>query len=226
MKEKTKTMLGCLAVLAIGLIEFFSVVWVYRSVQSGSAISVRLASGQPIAFLCQCLFGFLIPAALLILFALALKKEFASALYFRLQGKWQRICAAVLIAVILGLTVYGLIVKPDKASILLSLFYYLVFIGFGEEFVIRDACTWFLRHASWPLRYLLPNILFGALHLFADAGWGEISAKVLLRFLFTGTFLGYVFGGCLFQLFKERSGTIWLPVLLHGLMDYTVILTY
>ncbi len=226
MKEKSKTLLGCLAVLAIGLIEFISVVWFYRRVQSGTVISVRLASEQPTAFLGQCLLDFLIPAALLLFFVPVLKKDFASELYFKLQGNWQRISAAVLIAAILGLTMYGLIVKPDKASILLSLFYYLVFIGFGEEFVIRDACTWFLRHASWPLRYLLPNILFGALHLFADAGWGEISAKVLLRFLFTGTFLGYVFGGCLFQLFKERSGTIWLPVLLHGLMDYSIILTY
>ena len=226
MKEKSKTLLGCLAVLAIGLIEFISVVWFYRRVQSGTVISVRLASGQPTAFLCQCLLDFLIPAALLLFFVPVLKKDFASELYFKLQGNWQRISAAVLIAAILGLTMYGLIVKPDKAAILLSLFYYLVIISFAEEFVIHDACTWFLRHSSWPLRYLLPNILFGALHLFMDAGWAEISAEVLLRFLFSGTFLGYVFGGCLFQVFKEKSGTIWLPVLLHGLMDYTGILTY
>ena len=226
MKEKSKTLLGCLAVMAIGLIEFISTVWFYRSVQSGTVISVRLASGQPTAFLCQCLLIFLLPAALLILFVPVLKKDFASALYFKLQGKWQRISAAVLIAAILGLTMYGLIVKPDKAAILLSLFHYLVIISFAEEFVFHDACTWFLRHSSWPLRYLLPNILFGALHMFMDAGWAEISAEVLLRYILSGTFHGYVFGGCLFQFFKEKSGTIWLPVLLHGLMDYTVILTY
>ena len=223
---KKRAVRGIFAVLGIGALEFLITFLLYRGVRSGTVISVRQAAAQPAAFLLQCLRECLLPAALLLLFAVLLKKDFSSALYFRLRGKWQRTAAAILAAAILGFTLYGLVAKPNKASILVSLLYYLVVIAFSEEFVTRDACTWFLRDSSWPLRYLLPNILFGALHLFADAGWGEISAKVLLRFLFTGTFFGYVFGGCLFQLFKERSGTIWLPVLLHGLMDYTVMLTY
>ena len=226
MKKKKKALLGVLAVLVIGLIEFLLVIWLYRKIQSGAVISVRLASSQPSAFLCQCLLEFLFPAALLILFALALKKDFASSFCFRLQGKWQRITAAVLIAAILGLTAYGLIVKPDKTAILLSLFYYLVIIAFAEELVIRDACTWFLLDASWPLRYLLPNLLFAALHLFADTGWNEISGEVLLHYFVFGSFRGFFISGCLYQLFKEKSGSIWLPILLHGLLDYTTILTY
>ena len=129
-------------------------------------------------------------------------------------------------AAILGFTLYGLVAKPNKASILVSLLYYLVVIAFSEEFVTRDACTWFLRDSSWPLRYLLPNGIFALLHLFLYAEWGEIGAEVLIRFFTTGTFFGYVSMGCLFQLFKEKSGSIWLPVLLHGLMDYSVILKY
>ena len=147
-------------------------------------------------------------------------------MYMTLKGKWQRITAAVLIAAILGFTVYGLLAKPDRGSILLSLFYYLVIVAFAEEFVIRDACTYFLRDASWPLRYLLPNFFFALPHLFNYAGWGEISGGVLLNFLFNGILLGYVFGGCLLQLLKEKSGSIWLPVLLHCLMDYSTILKY
>ena len=99
-------------------------------------------------------------------------------------------------------------------------------IAFSEEFVTRDACTYFLRDSSWPLRYLLPNGIFALLHLFLYAEWGEIGAEVLIRFFTTGTFFGYVSMGCLFQLFKEKSGSLWLPVLLHGLMDYSVILKY
>ncbi|MBQ3973770.1 MAG: CPBP family intramembrane metalloprotease [Lachnospiraceae bacterium] len=38
--------------------------------------------------------------------------------------------------------------------------------------------------------------------------------------------LGYVFGGCLLQLLKEKSGSIWLPVLVHCLADYSIILKY
>jgi membrane protease YdiL (CAAX protease family) len=223
---KRKTVLGVLAVLGIGMLEFFITFQLYRGIQSGSAISVRHAAAQPVLFLLQCLRECLLPAALLILFAIVLKKDFASALSFRLRGKWQRTVAAILTAVIFGFTLYGLVAKQDKASVLFSLLYYLVIVAFSEEFVIRDACTWFLRDNSWPLRYLLPNAIFALLHLFLFAEWGEISGEVLIRFFTTGTFLGYVSMGCLFQLFKEKSGSLWLPVLLHGLMDYSVIPTY
>ena len=213
---KKKEVLGILAVLGIGALELFITFQLYRGIRSGTVISVRQAAVR------ECL----LPAALLLLFAVLLKKDFSSALYFRLRGKWQRTAAAILAAAILGFTLYGLAAKPNKASILVSLLYYLVVIAFSEEFVTRDACTWFLRDSSWPLRYLLPNGIFALLHLFLYAEWGEIGAEVLIRFFTTGTFFGYVSMGCLFQLFKEKSGSIWLPVLLHGLMDYSVILKY
>jgi len=223
---KRKTVLGVLAVLGIGMLEFFITFQLYRGIQSGSVISVRHAAAQPVLFLLQCLRECLLPAVLLILFAALLKKDFSSALYFRLWGKWQRAAAAILMAAILGFALYGLVTKQDKASVLISLLYYLVVVAFSEEFVIRDACTYLLRDSSWPLRYLLPNAIFALLHLFLYAEWGEIGAEVLIRFFTTGTFFGYVSMGCLFQLFKEKSGSIWLPVLLHGLMDYSVILKY
>jgi len=222
---KKKDLFGVLAVLGIGALEFLSTFLLYRGVQSGSVVSVHLAAAQPAAFLLQSLCECLLPAALLLFFAVLLKKEFASALFFRLRGKWQCAAATVLAAAILGLTLYGLVTKPDKASIPFSLLYYLVVVAFSEEFVIRDACTWFLRDSVWPLRYLLPNAIFALLHLFLYAEWGQISGEVLIGF-FSGSFLGYVLSGCLFQLFKEKSGSLWLPVLLHCLMDYSVILTY
>ena len=57
-------------------------------------------------------------------------------MYMNLKGKWQKITALILGVMILGLTVYGLVVKQDKNVILFSLFYYLVIIAFAEEFVI------------------------------------------------------------------------------------------
>ena len=225
-KEKRISLPRILAATAIGILQFMDVFLLYRRIQNGEVISVRLSSEQPMAFLLQCLLEFLFPAVLLILFALMLKRDFFSSMYMTLKGKWQRITAGILMAAILGFTIYGLAVKPDKVSILLSLFYYLVIIAFAEEFVIRDACTYFLRDASWPLRYLLPNFFFALPHVFNYAGWGTINGGVLINFLFNGVLLGYVLSGCLLQLLKEKSGSIWLPVLLHCLMDYSVILKY
>ena len=225
-KEKRISLPRILAATAIGILQFMDVFLLYRRIQNGEVISVRLSSEQPMAFLLQCLLEFLFPAVLLILFALMLKRDFFSSMYMTLKGKWQRITAGILMAAILGFTIYGLAVKPDKVSILLSLFYYLVIVAFAKEFVIRDACTYFLRDASWPLRYLLPNFFFALPHVFNYAGWGTINGGVLINFLFNGILLGYVLSGCLLQLLKEKSGSIWLPVLLHCLMDYSVILKY
>ncbi len=223
-EEKRTGLPGILAAAAVGVIEFLDVFLLYRKTQNGEVISVGLSSAQPAAFLLQSLREFLIPAVLLILFALVLKKDFRSGMYMTLKGKWQRIAAIVFIAAILGFTIYALVTKPDKAAILFSLFYYLVIIAFAEEFVMHDVCTFFLRDASWPLRYLLPNFFFALPHLFNYAGWGEISGGVVLNFLFNGILAGYIVGGCLLQLLKEKSGSIWLPVLLHCLLDYSIIL--
>ncbi len=197
----------------------------YPKARSGELLSVRRASENLSGILMQSVVPFLFPAALLILFALLLRKDFAQQMYMPLKGKWQRITAVIFISAILVLTGYCLIVKEDKGSVLFSLLYYSVFIAFAEEYVCRDVCTWFLRDFHWPVRYLIPNICFALLHVFSAANWGEITATSLLHFL-TADVLGLAAIGCLFQLFKEKSGTIWLPVLLHTLLDYSVVLNY
>lgn len=199
--------------------------YLWPKARSGELLSVRHASEYLPGIFMQSMITFMFPAALLILFALYLKKDFAKQMYMSLDGKWQRLTAALLISFILVLTCCCLIVKEDKISVLFSLLYYSVFIAFAEEYVCRDVCPWFLRDFSWPVRYLIPNICFALLHVFSYAGWGEITGAVLFHFL-TSQAAGLAAGGCLFQLLKEKSGTIWLPVLLHALMDYSVILTY
>ena len=199
--------------------------WLYPKARNGELLSVRHASENLSGIFVQSMITFLFPAALLILFMLLLKKDFVKQMYMQLEGKWQRITAGVFIVMILGLTFYCLIIKEDKVSVLFSLLYYLVFVAFAEEFTCRDVCTWFLRDHSWQVRYLLPNVCFALLHVFSAAEWGEITGAGLLHFI-TSEALGFAVAGCLLQLFKEKSGTIWLPVLLHTLMDYAIVLNY
>ena len=146
-------------------------------------------------------------------------------MYLKLEGKWQRISAAVLCAVILGITVYCMTVKEDKISVLFSLAFYLIPVSFSEEFICRDVSTYFLRDAEWPVRYLIPAACFSMLHIFSYSGWRQLTGTDIAVF-FTRGFLGFFIFGCLMQLLKEKSGTIWLPVLLHGLMDFTSVFSY
>ena len=217
---------GILLTLAVCGAEFLIVaLYLWPMSLRGELIPVRRAAENfPAAFI-QGMVPFLFPLGLFVLFALVLKKDFPARMYLGLRGRWQRVAALVLGAAILGLTVYCLIVKTDRAAVLWSLFYYLVFIGFEEEFICRDVCTDFLRDAEWPVRYLVPNLCFAMLHLFERTGWGAVTGADLLRFL-TTDLAGLTVSGCLFQLLKEKSGTLWLSVLLHAFLDYSVVLTY
>ena len=225
-KRKPDTAGGILLTLAVFGAEFLmTALYLWPKSLRGELIPVRRASEDLPAAFRQGMIPFLIPLCLFLLFAALLKRDFPVRMYLRLDGKWQRIAALVLAAGILGLTAYCLIVKENRITVLFSLFYYVVFVGFGEEFVCRDVCTDFLRNAPRPIRYLVPNLCFAMLHLFERTGWGTVTGADLVRFL-TADLAGLTVSGCLFQLFKERSGTIWLSVLLHALMDYSVVLTY
>ena len=99
-----------------------------------------------------------------------LRKNFVSEIYLKISEKKQKITVLILIAILLAVTVFCLITRADKITILYNLLYYTVFI--------------------------------------------------------TSNMLGLVLTGCIFQYLKEKSGTIWIPVLVHAILDYMVVLNY
>lgn len=121
------------------------------------------------------------------------------------------------------ITFVALVMKEDKITVLYSLLYYTVFVAFTEEFVVRDVCVYLLRAENKWVHYLVPNLLFAGMHLFAYADWGKITLSYVISFV-TSQMLGLVVIGCLFQFLKEKSGTIWVPVLVHAILDYSIVL--
>ncbi len=214
------------AVVLIHALEIGWAAWyMYGLKAKGKLLGVARASDDPLALLGQNLVESLVPLLLFLLFLFLLKKDFPDAMYLRLRGKWQRVAAAALALALAGITARCLAVKQDRFTILYNLFYYLVIIAFFEEFVTRGVCVYLLRAEDWPIRYLVPNLCFALNHLFSHAGFGAITLPYLMQFLFTEV-LGLAVIGCLMQLLKEKSGTLWLPVLLHALMDFSVVLRY
>ena len=87
---------------------------------------------------------------------------------------------------------------------------------------MRGVCVGLLRDEPAAVRYLVPNILFAAMHVFAYADFGAIIASYLARFV-CSQMAGLVAMGCLFQYLKEKSGSLWIPVLVHAVLDYTAV---
>lgn len=204
--SKGKFALKILAVFLICAADMLFAAWViYAEKQKGTLLSVRAASSHLPQLFAQNLLTSAVPAFLVFLALVFCKKRFVQAMQLTVpKGKTRKI-AVLLLFLLLIVTAAALIVKPDKITVLYSLFYYIVFIAFCEEFVVRGVCVGLLRDEPAAVRYLVPNILFAAMHVFAYADFGAITASYLVRFV-CSQMAGLVAMGCLFQYLKEKSG--------------------
>lgn len=199
--------------------------FIYKWKQDGSLVSVRNAADNLPTLFQQNVITVLIPILLFFIFLIRLKKAFKREMYFGITGKIQIMIIALLCSALAGITFYCFAVKQNKVTVLYHLLYYFIFISLTEEFVIRGVCAYLVRDYSWRVRYLAPNFCFAIMHIFSYADWGVLTPGYILQFV-SSDLLGLMAIGCFFQLLKEKSGTIWIPVLIHALLDYSVVLNY
>ena len=199
--------------------------FIYTWKQNGTVVSVRNASDNIPGIFRQSLTVSIVAIIVFLIFFILLRGKFVSEMYLKVSGKKQKTAVFILTVILLAVTVFCLFTKEDKITILYNLLYYTVFIALEEEFLVRGVCVYLLKDENNYIRYLVPNILFAAMHLFSYASWGEITPVYVFSFI-TSQMLGLVLTGCFFQYLKEKSGTIWVPVLVHAILDYMVVLSY
>ena len=197
--------------------------FIYKWKESGELISTTSASANIPGILAQNLITSAFSILIFIIFLLILKHRFADEMYFKIKGKIPVVMFLSLVVILMAFTIFCLITKQDKITVFYNLFYYVFFIAFFEEFIFRDVFPFLLKDEKTVIRYLVPGIMFGIVHLFNYSGWQNFSAEYIIRF-FTTKFLGLVVSSFVFQFMKEKSGTIWIPVLMHAIMDYSCIL--
>ncbi len=200
-----------------------SIPLIYRWKESGVLIPSTAASTNIPGIFVQNLITSAFAILLFIIFLVILKRRFADEMYLKINGKISVITIFVLVTILLGFMIFCLITKQDKITVLYNLFYYAFFIAFFEEFIFRDVFPFLLKEEKTVLRYLVPAIMFGLIHIFNNSGWQSITAYQVIKFI-TSQMLGYIAFSCLVQFLKEKSGTILIPVLVHSIMDYSGIL--
>lgn len=221
--SKGKSALKIFTVFLICTADILCAAWVlYAEKQKGTLLSVRAASSHLPQLFVQNLLTAAVPVFLLFIALIFYKKRFAQAMRLTLPTGKTRKAAILLLLFLLGIALAALILKPDKITVLYSLLYYTAFIAFCEEFVVRGVCAGLLQNEPTAVRYLVPNILFAAMHVFAYADFGALTAAYLLHFI-CSQMAGLVAMGCLFQYLKEKSGSLWIPVLVHAILDYTAV---
>ncbi len=200
---------------------FADIPLLYGWKENGTLISSTQASSNLAGILMQNLMILIVPILIFVIFLLALKKDFATEMYLRIKGKWQWTGVVVLMLGLAGILTYHLINREDKITAIYLLFYYVFVIAFTEEFVCRDACTYLLKNEKSIIRFIVPNLLFALMHIFNYSGWGEMTGEYIISFI-RNDMIVLFFVGCMNQALKEKTGTIWIPVLLHAAWDFAL----
>ena len=199
--------------------------FIYLWKTKGVVLSVKEASVNIPGIFVQNLIVEAVPILLFFLFLFRLGKNFLTEMYLKITGKMQKCTVGILGGILLALALWCLVTKADKVTVLYNLLYYTVFIAFAEEFVVRGICVYLVRGEEPYIRYLAPNLLFAVMHLFSYANWGAITVPYVISFV-SSELLGLLTMGCIFQFLKEKSGTLWTAVLVHAILDYSVVLSY
>lgn len=194
----------------------------YYKIEKGTILSVNNASDNLLGLFVQSLIT-VIPAVLILAVAVwYLKKDFLEEMYLKITTPEQKKLVVLSALLLVGMCVALLVTKEDKITVLYDLFFYLVIIAFFEETVMRGFCVYLLREYSTVVRYIIPNLFFALYHVFSYGDFGVLSASYVLWFLLTGV-PRILLIGCLFQWIKEKTGTLWVAILLHAAWDYAFL---
>ncbi len=213
-------------IVVIGLELLFGPGLLYLIKNNGFEIySASLASQYPGKILLQWGVLSIYPAILVLAAWLRRKSEFVQDIGLKISKKQQKILVLAMSAVLLVMSIAAIAKTGDILLIVLNLVFYLAVVSFAEEFILRGVCPLLLRDFPKLVIYLLPNILFAGLHIFAYNGFQPLSMEYVIHFL-SSQMLGLVVSGMAFQLIKDYTGTLWIPILLHAILDFSSVLSY
>ena len=122
-----------------------SAYFIYTWKQNGTVISVRNASDNIPGIFCQSLAVSMVAILVILIFFIILRKKFVSEMYLKISEKKQKITVLILTVILLAVTVFCLIIKADKITVLYNLLYYTVFIALEEELLVRGVCVYLLK---------------------------------------------------------------------------------
>lgn len=100
-------------------------------------------------------------------------------------------------------------------------FFYLVVVAFGEEFIFRGFLYNRLKCNSKTVAIVLSGILWGISHAIMPYILNNSTIGQLLLSM-SNEIVGGILMGWYFIFIQEKSKTLWIPILIHAILDYTV----
>ncbi len=227
MSEKIKKWKAVsVVIVVIGLELLFGPGFLYLLKSKGIEIySASQASQYPGNILLQWGVLSIYPAILVLVVWLRRKQEFLKDMSLGIPGKKQKILVITMSAILLVMSIAATVKTGDVLLIVLNLLFYLAVVAFAEEFVLRGVCPFLLRNFPKFVIYLLPSVMFAGLHIFAYNGFQMLNMEYVMQFI-SSQMLGLIVSGIAFQLLKDYTGTLWIPILLHTILDFSAVFSY
>ncbi len=100
-------------------------------------------------------------------------------------------------------------------------FFFLVVVAFVEEFIFRGFLFTIIdREYGFGKAVIISGLLFGAMHgllptIVANGSFMDLLANIFDNLLGQG-----VFGTLIFAYAYKQSGTLFVPILIHAILDY------
>ena len=117
-----------------------------------------------------------------------------------------------------------LLVKAEPLAIGYQWVYYLLFVALTEEFTFRGLLPFLAEKSGAPVWvvWIFPGIMFSCMHTLIPMTYNGFTVKAFVWSALT-MLGGYTAGHCGFYALRRWSGTLWLPVLVHGTLDFLSI---
>ncbi len=98
-------------------------------------------------------------------------------------------------------------------------FFYLVVVSFAEEFIYRGYIYNRLKEKSKIKAIIISGVLWGVGHAILPSMLNNSDIfKGMLYEIGVGIIIGWYF-----IYLQERSGTLWIPIIIHAMLDYTYL---
>lgn len=132
-----------------------------------------------------------------------------------------KIAACILFAIYMGI----FFIKGDfTISGIYKPFFFLITVGFAEEFIFRGYLfTELDRELPTYLAMIISGVMWGAMHATLPIIINNYS-NIQYFSAIISTFGGYTAVGAIFALLYKKSNSLIIPILVHALIDYIPVL--
>lgn len=104
-------------------------------------------------------------------------------------------------------------------------FFYLGVVAFSEEVIFRGYLYGKIeKEYGFLSGVIISGIFFGVVHAFLPSIMENASIGVLVRKMLSEVIGQGILGGAVFVILYKKSGTLYVPILVHGLINYSGVL--